>query len=138
MLIDELEAHLHPPLLSAFIRALSDLLVDRNGVAIIATHSPVVLQEVPKTCVWILNRSSNETKAERPAIETFGENVGVLSREVFQLELSQAGFHKLLQESADKNTSFRSAVDDFERQLGTEARAVLQAMFLEKEQQNSN
>ena len=43
ILLDEPESHLHPPLLSAFTRALSDLLVNRNGVAIIATHSPVVL-----------------------------------------------------------------------------------------------
>jgi hypothetical protein len=57
VLIDEPEGHLHPPLLSAFVRALSDLLIDRNGVAIIATHSPVVLQEVSKECVWILSRS---------------------------------------------------------------------------------
>ena len=26
------------------------LLTDRNGVAIVATHSPVILQEVPKSC----------------------------------------------------------------------------------------
>lgn len=56
VLIDEPESHLHPPLLSAFIRALSDLLLDRNGLSIIATHSPVVLQEVPKRCVWKINR----------------------------------------------------------------------------------
>jgi len=53
VLVDEPEAHLHPPLLSAFIRSLSDLLINRNGVAIIATHSPVILQEVPRTCVWV-------------------------------------------------------------------------------------
>ncbi len=57
VLIDEPEAHLHPPLLSAFIRVLSDLLIQKNGVAIIATHSPVVLQEVPQKCVWKLRRS---------------------------------------------------------------------------------
>ena len=44
VLIDEPESHLHPPLLSAFVSALSELLEDRNGVAIIATHSPVVVQ----------------------------------------------------------------------------------------------
>ncbi len=56
VLLDEPEAHLHPPLLSAFVRALSELLIDRNGVAIIATHSPVVVQEVPKRCVWKVRR----------------------------------------------------------------------------------
>jgi predicted ATP-dependent endonuclease of OLD family len=34
VLLDEPEAHLHPPLLSAFVRSLSDLLINRNGVAI--------------------------------------------------------------------------------------------------------
>ena len=57
VLLDEPESHLHPPLLSAFTLALSDLLVNRNGVVIIATHSPVVLQEVPKSCVSILRRT---------------------------------------------------------------------------------
>jgi len=42
VLIDEPEVHLHPPLLSAFVRALSDLLIELNGVAIVATHSPVM------------------------------------------------------------------------------------------------
>src|SRR5262249_16787350 len=69
VLIDEPEAHLHPPLLSAFIRALSDLLVSRNGVAIIATHSPVVLQEVPKSCVWKIRRVDRLIQRNRPRIE---------------------------------------------------------------------
>jgi predicted ATP-dependent endonuclease of OLD family len=67
ILLDEPESHLHPPLLSAFIRALSDLLVKRNGVAVIATHSPVVLQEVPKSCAWKLRRSGRVALAERPS-----------------------------------------------------------------------
>lgn len=133
VLIDELEAHLHPPLLSAFVRTLSQLLADRNGVAIVATHSPVVLQEVPKTCVWVLTRVRHQAKVERPSIETFGENVGILTREVFQLELSQSGFHDLLRESASRDASYAAAVEHFDGQLGAEARAVLKAMFLESQ-----
>ncbi|MDT9120903.1 AAA family ATPase, partial [Escherichia coli] len=57
VLFDEPEVHLHPPLLSAFLRTLCDLLDARNGVAIIPTHSPVVLQEVPKSCMWKVLRS---------------------------------------------------------------------------------
>lgn len=48
VLMDEPEEHLHPPLVAAFIRALSNLLTYRNGVGIVATHSPVIVQEVPK------------------------------------------------------------------------------------------
>ena len=83
VLMDKPEAHLHPPLLSAFVRALSDLLLNRNGVAIIATHSPVVLQEVPRSCAWKIWRSGSKVDVERPEIETFGENIEILTREVF-------------------------------------------------------
>jgi predicted ATPase len=129
VLIDEPEAHLHPPLLSAFVRSLSDLLINRNGVAIIATHSPVVLQEVPKTCVWMLRRSGPEATAERPECETFGENVGVLTREVFKLEVTQTGFHRLLTEAAKKGGSFDALSGQFKDELGAEARAILRALI---------
>ena len=66
VLLDEPEAHLHPPLLSAFIRSLSDLLIDRNGVAIVATHSPVILQEVPNSCAWMIRRSGMKVASDRP------------------------------------------------------------------------
>ena len=132
VLLDEPEAHLHPPLLSSFIRSLSDLLIDRNGVAVIATHSPVVLQEVPENCVWKLRRTGREIAVERPEMETFGENVGILTREVFGLEVTQSGFHKMLKDAAAREGSFDAAVLNFNDALGTEARAILRAMFAEK------
>lgn len=129
VLIDEPESHLHPPLLSAFLRALSDLLVNRNGVAIIATHSPVVLQEVPASCVWILRRSGHETTAKRPDIRTFGENVGVLTREVFGLEITQTGFHQLIAEYA-KGKTYEQIITSFDDELGAEGRALARALSL--------
>lgn len=127
VLIDEPESHLHPPLLSALIRSLSDLLIQQNGVAIIATHSPVVLQEVPKSCVWKLRRNGEYSNAERPDLETFGENVGVLTREVFGLEVTESGFHKMLQDAATEHRSYERVLEHFGGQLGEEARAILRA-----------
>ena len=129
VLLDEPEAHLHPPLLSAFVRALSDLLINRNGVAIIATHSPVVLQEVPASCAWKIRRSGRSVEAERPDVETFGENVGVLTREVFGLEVTHAGFHKLLREAIGEDDDFRAVLQKFDSKLGGEARAIVRALI---------
>lgn len=125
VLLDEPESHLHPPLLSAFTRALSDLLHDRNGVAIVATHSPVVLQEVPRSCVWKLTRIRAQGRSDRPERETFGENVGVLTREIFGLEVSKSGFHEMLQEAVDQGGSFNEILKTYGGQLGTEAKAIL-------------
>lgn len=128
VLIDEPESHLHPPLLSAFIRALSDLLLDRNGVAIIATHSPVVLQEIPKSCVWKINRIGKETKALRPSVETFGENVGVLTREVFGLEVAKSGFYSVLESDVREGGSYQEILNKYSGQLGLEARSQLMTL----------
>jgi predicted ATPase len=118
VLIDEPETHLHPPLLSAFVRSLSDLLINRNGVAIVATHSPVILHEAPRRCVWKVRRSGIVTEVERPEIETFGENVGILTREVFGLEVTQAGFHRMLSLAVDEDRYYNAVVDRFGDQLG--------------------
>ncbi|NTW88513.1 MAG: AAA family ATPase [Desulfobulbaceae bacterium] len=129
VLLDEPEAHLHPPLLSAFVRALSDLLIHRNGVAIIATHSPVILQEVPACCVWKIRRSGRSVYIERPEVETFGENVGMLTREVFGLEVTQSGFHRMLYDTTRENDDFESILSQFNGQLGGEARAIVRALL---------
>lgn len=138
VLLDEPEAHLHPPLLSAFVRSLSDLLINRNGVAIIATHSPVVLQEVPRSCAWKIRRSGREVVAERPEIETFGENLGILTREVFGLEVTHSGFHRILQDIVDANVSFELAVNKLEGQLGAEAKAILRSMIASRSEDDNS
>lgn len=134
VLLDEPEGHLHPPLLSAFIRALSDLLIKRNGVAVIATHSPVVLQEVPRSCAWKLRRSRRVAVVERPAVETFGENIGILTREVFGFEITKAGFHRLLDQAvSEEQLDYDGVVEKFSGQLGAEARAIVQALIAERD-----
>ncbi|MEN9373206.1 MAG: hypothetical protein RIR79_758 [Pseudomonadota bacterium] len=125
VILDEPESHLHPPLLSAFIRALSDLLDDRNGVAIIATHSPVILQEIPRHCVWKLFRTGSNINTARPRIETFGENVGTLTREIFGLEVEASGFHELLSQSVASGKSYSEILEEYNDHLGIEGRAIL-------------
>jgi hypothetical protein len=130
VLLDEPEAHLHPPLLSAFIRALSDLLKNRNAVAIIATHSPVIAQEVPNNCIWKLSRFGREAKAERFETETFGETIGKLTREVFGLEVNESGFYKLLNEDVKSGKSYEQIIYKYHDQLGFEAKLLLRALLI--------
>ena len=125
VLMEEPEEHLHPPLLSAFIRALSDLMINRNGVAIIATHSPIVLQEVPRSCVWGIYRYGKHIKARRPSRQTFAENVGILTGEIFGLEVTQSGFHKMLNEESIDAYSVDEVLAKFDDGVGTEGRALI-------------
>ena len=133
VILDEPENHLHPPLLSAFIRTLSELLIEQNGVSIIATHSPIILQEVPKSCVWKINRSGYEVAANRLEMESFGATISSLTHEVFGLEVNNSGFHKMLIEEVNKGESFNSIVEKFNNELGDEARALLRTMIFERD-----
>jgi ABC-type transport system involved in cytochrome c biogenesis ATPase subunit len=132
VLIDEPETHLHPPLLSSFVRAVSEIMLDRNGVAIFATHSPVVLQEVAQKCVWKLERFGSTIVAHRPEIETFGENIGVLTREVFGYEVAKSGFHQLLLRAVKECDSFEGVLQRFKNQLGGEAQAIVRGHMARK------
>ena len=125
ILLDEPEGHLHPPLLSAFTRALSILLRQKNAVAIVSTHSPVVLQEVPKSCVWALRRSGRVHNADRLEIETFGESVGTLTREVFGLEVTNSGFFTILKSLSEKYSSLDEIFEALTLgQLGIEKKPI--------------
>jgi len=129
VVLDEPEGHLHPPLLSAFVRAVSDLLISRNGVALISTHSPVVLQEVPMSCVWVLQRTRTNATVHRPTMETFGESAGVLTREVFGLEVSHSGFHQMVASIANQpGWTFEQVTQQFNHQLGSEARTLARSL----------
>lgn len=130
VVLDEPEGHLHPPLLSAFVRAVSDLLISRNGVALISTHSPVVLQEVPMSCVWVLQRTRTNATVQRPTTETFGESAGVLTREVFGLEVSHSGFHQMVATVANqRGQTFEQVTQQFNHQLGSEARTLARSLI---------
>lgn len=129
VLFDEPESHLHPPLLSALVRIMSNVLLRRNGVAIIATHSPVVVQEVPKSCCWLLTRYGDVTDYSRPEIETFAENVGTITKEVFKLEMEKSGYHKILKSLVEKGFSFEQIVGKFQGQIGFEGKAILMSLI---------
>lgn len=107
-------------------------------MAIIATHSPVVLQEVPAACVWILNRSGEVTTADRPPVETFGENVGTLTREVFSFEVTNTGFHNLIRAAVEQQQfDYDMVVAHFSGQLGMEARAIARSLVADRDSRST-
>ncbi|MFD3757981.1 AAA family ATPase [Streptomyces sp. NPDC058622] len=132
VLVDEPETHLHPPLLASFVQALSDLLTERNGVAVMATHSPVVLQAVPSSCVYKLIRRGESFRAERPLIETYGESVGVLTHEVFGLEVMQSGFYSEVTNAVARFSTYEEILAHFSGQLGGEAKGLVHILLAER------
>lgn len=129
ILLDEPETHLHPPLLSAFMLAIGNLLRRQNGVAIMSTHSPVTTQEVPASCVNILSQVGTTRSARRPKLETYGEDVGVLTHEVFGLQVKSTGFYLKLQDVASTSSSLEEAMGKLGGDLGMEGRSILMSLM---------
>ena len=124
VLIDEPESHLHPPLLAALIKGIGTALDANGSYAVIATHSPVVLQEIPGIYAHVLRRHGSHSSVEEPSIETFGENVGLLTRHVFNLDNSHSDYEGILLDLAQRH-SLEAIESMFEHGLSSQARSVV-------------
>ena len=83
VLFDEPETHLHPNAVAHLFNVMNKMLKRYNSFAIIATHSPIVLQEIPRKRVILLTREGNSTISTNMQFETFGENISELTKHVF-------------------------------------------------------
>lgn len=123
VLIDEPETHLHPSLLAALLRATQRLLDGFDSFAIIATHSPIVLQEVPAKDVQVIERFGTIVRAVSPQLETFGAGLGELTHEAFGLDNSVSDYRTVIRELA-KKLSLEELEELFPLGLSSQARAL--------------
>ncbi|MGN8001505.1 AAA family ATPase [Sphingomonas sp. 22176] len=125
VLIDEPESHLHPPLLAALMHAVRAILRKNDAFAVVATHSPVVVQETLSRHVSIVRRSGDETWIFRPRIQTYGESIGEITNEVFGLTTDATDFHVTLANMVDRGMSLEIIESLFEGGLSMQARAFV-------------
>lgn len=124
VLLDEPEAHLHPPLVSTLLRVVRDLLDTFEANAITATHSPVVVQETLGDHVLRFRRIDNRTVWHALESQSFGENLAALSRDAFGLPAERADFVGVLSRLVNDDRSFEEIEQLFgKRRLSSPARA---------------
>ena len=68
--------------------------------------------------------------------ETFAENVGILTKEVFGLEVSKSGFHAMFQEAVYSGLSFDGISNEFGGKIGMEGMSILMAMIAARNAKN--
>ncbi len=129
LLIDEPEMHLHPNAISSLMRMLNRLLNKYNSYALIATHSPLVLQELPSHNILILDRSlDNVLTTRRPSIECFGAGVSNIIDDIFDVRNNESSFKSILQEAATK-MSEEEILNYFNRDLSMNAMIYLKTLY---------
>lgn len=125
VLIDEPETHLHPPLLAAFMHAIRLILRKHDAFGVIATHSPVVVQESLRRHIAIVRRSGTETHIAEPRIETYGESIGELTNEIFGLTADATDYHTVLLRLVELGMPIESIEAFFDPGLSLQARAYV-------------
>ncbi|MBD8902564.1 AAA family ATPase [Methylobacterium bullatum] len=132
VLFDEPEAHLHPPLMAALMHSVRVVLTELNALCIAATHSPVLLQETLSRHVRRVHRIGGLIEVTTPKLETFGENVGILTYDAFGLTAASTDYHKVL----DLLVSGSDSLDDiealFQPGMSAQARAYVLTQFARK------
>lgn len=133
VLFDEPEMHLHPPLAAALMHSVRLILEETNAVCIVATHSPVMLQETMARHVRVVQRIGENLKIQQPKLETFGENIGILTYDTFGLTTSRSDFHLTLNLLADGLGSAEKIDEIFDPGLSSQARAYVLARLATRE-----
>ncbi len=131
LLLDEPETHLHPRLLSTLLRALYEMLVERDAYAIITTHSPILLQEIPGRSVRLLRVEGRYPIVKQYPGESFGEDLDVIVREAFGVAEEDRSYATILRRLADEKKD-RAQIEALFNGLGLGARMLLRDL-LERE-----
>ena len=122
ILFDEPENHLHPPFLSFMMNSFRTIIHRLHSVMLVATHSPIVLQETFSKNVFILRRQDNYLYFNHPQIETYGESFGLINSSVFNLNTDITNYHNVIdflydQWECKELTSVSSVVLRFQQRL---------------------
>lgn len=132
ILFDEPETHLHPPLMAALMHSVRLVLSEQNAFCVIATHSPVLLQETLSQHVRYIRRVGDNLEVKVPDLETFGENVGVITYNSFGLTASSTDYHKILDILVKGCESLEEIESAFPKGLSAQARAFIHSKFISK------
>jgi len=114
LLFDEPETHLHPNAITELMHIIYQLVDEFQSYCLIATHSPVVIRELFSKNVYILEREGDVPSVRLIGIESYGEDIGVLTDEVFGNKEVLKNYKRTISEMADRGLSFEQIVSNLE------------------------
>ena len=102
ILFDEPEMHLHPNAISSLMQYLYKLLEQYNSFCILATHSPLVIQEIPSDNVIIFKRENDDLVVQPLPYETFSQDLTAITEGVFGDVRPQRSYYKTLKKLVNR------------------------------------
>lgn len=112
LFLDEPEQHLHPAGITVLISSIMEILERYNSFAIISTHSPYIIREIPSSNVKILHRKNERLYSSPIGIESFGEEVSAISNFVFEDLDREKRYEEIIEKlSAMHNYNFEKIIE---------------------------
>ena len=135
ILFDEPETHLHPNAISQLMNTIFELTQKFESFCIIGTHSPIVVQEIPSRNVIVIERNESIAMVRHLEQESFGENLTVITEEVFGRRDVDKFYTLLLKDMISKGKSFDDIVSHIESDevpISLNLRLFIKALILQK------
>lgn len=129
ILFDEPELHLHPNAIANVMRMINTILEEFNSYAIIATHSPIILQEIPSKNILVLERIDNQPFVRKPEIECFGENISLITRDIFDVTSRESFYQSFFRKLKDNGKTKEQMEALFENNLSINALIYLDTIY---------
>jgi len=132
ILLDEPETHLHPAYIIRLFRALSMVCEDFNSYILLSTHSPLIIQNLPRQNISIMRLIDGIPSTTTPVIETFGESSNRIVEEIFGIIEENTFYRDILQLPECRDESGISR--EFPSGLGFRAKTVWETLRKSTEQ----
>ena len=132
LLYDEPETHLHPNAITQLVNTIYELVNEFESYCILATHSPLIIRELPSKNVFVIERQGATASIRKIGIESFGENLTTLTEEVFGNRSVSKQYKKIIDELVGKYESFEEIVallESDERPLSLNARLYIKSLL---------
>lgn len=133
VLIDEPELFLHPSLAKSYIRGIIEIITKTNGICIIATHNPLILQELQTRCVNVTIKENDRYDIKNLMeykVNSYGESVNVLNNVIFGIDIQNTGYYQYLASFKNKNKLIEKSEELFNK-MGSEGRVLLSYLISE-------
>lgn len=135
LLFDEPETHLHPNAITQLINTIYELVNEFQSYCIIATHSPLIIRELPSKSVYVMERHNNIPTVRKIGMESFGENLTTLTEEIFGNKTIPKQYKKIIQQLVSDGKSFDEIITtlkkDEDRSLSLNARIYIKSLLKE-------
>lgn len=111
VLIDEPETHLHPKWISEYVSKILEIIGVKQCHIIIATHSPLIVSDVPSECIIALRKDYNQVSQIELQESTLGMRYDNLLKDIFGLSFSKG---KMIKDYTKKAEEFieKEKIDD--------------------------